>query len=182
MARELTNGKSEYALFSKLEPTLRGLAVSAEELKYLCKLHAAKCALRRERDIQLSASRPKKETKLGMRPSVGKYHAIRSPRLLLISSHAGQRLLQRIEKGANGRSIHQNAAVRAFNAAVLDYTAFLARTPQSSTPNTRKAPSMLKCWKDVTKMNDDDVFWTDVVWLTLSEKEWAKNADCQEGM
>ncbi|UOH79962.1 hypothetical protein LQV05_002611 [Cryptococcus neoformans] len=135
LARELTNGK-----------------ISAEELKYLCKLHAAKCALRRERDIQLSASRPKKETKLGMRPSVG------------------QRLLQRIEKGANGRSIHQNAAVRAFNAAVLDYTAFLARTPQSSTPNTRKAPPMLKCWKDVTKMNDDDVFWTDVVWLTLSER------------
>ncbi|WVO24308.1 uncharacterized protein IAS62_005672 [Cryptococcus decagattii] len=75
LARELTNGK-----------------VSAEELVYLCKLHAAKCALQRERDIQLSASRPKRETKMGMRLSVG------------------QRLLQRIEKGAKGRGAHQDAA------------------------------------------------------------------------
>lgn len=73
LARELTNGKSGYALFSRPEPTLRGFPVSAEELKYLCKIHAAKCALRRERDIQLSASRPKRETKHGMRPSVGEY-------------------------------------------------------------------------------------------------------------
>ncbi|KIR50745.1 hypothetical protein I315_06787 [Cryptococcus gattii Ru294] len=43
--------------------------ISARELAYLCKLHAAKCALRRERDIQLSASRPKRETKMGMRLS-----------------------------------------------------------------------------------------------------------------
>nr|KIR44103.1 hypothetical protein I312_06685 [Cryptococcus bacillisporus CA1280] len=56
LARELTNGK-----------------LSAEELVYLCKLHAAKCALRRERDIQLSASRPKPETMMGMRLSVGEY-------------------------------------------------------------------------------------------------------------
>lgn len=52
---------------------LRGFTVSAEELVYLCKLHAAKCALRRGRDIQLSASRPKPETKMGMRLSVGEY-------------------------------------------------------------------------------------------------------------
>lgn len=39
---------------------------------------------------------------------------------------------------------------------------------------------MLKWWKDVKKMNDDDVFWRDVVWLTLSEKEWANNVDVHE--
>lgn len=59
--------------FRSLGPMLRGFTVSAEELVYLCKLHAAKCALRRERDIQLSASRPKRETKMGMRLSVGEY-------------------------------------------------------------------------------------------------------------
>lgn len=59
--------------FRSLAPMLRGFTVSAEELVYLCKLHTAKCALRHEGDIQPSVSRPKRETKVGMRLSVGEY-------------------------------------------------------------------------------------------------------------
>lgn len=77
---------------------------------------------------------------------------------------------------------HQNAAVRAFSAAVLEYSAFLARTSQSSKYNGHKAPLVLNGGKDVTKMKDDDVFWRDVVRQTLSGKEWGKNEDCQNGM
>ncbi|KIR71390.1 hypothetical protein I310_04697 [Cryptococcus deuterogattii CA1014] len=141
LARALTNGK-----------------ISAEELVYLCKLHTAKCALRHERDIQPSVSRPKRETKMGMR----------------LSASVSCRGLRRKEE-----KTHQNAAVRAFSAAVLEYSAFLARTSQSSKYNGHKAPLVLNGWKDVTKMKDDDVFWRDVVRQTLSGKEWGKNEDCQ---
>lgn len=92
----------------------------------------------------------------------------RSFRLLLILGHTGQRLLQRIEKGANGRGIHQNVVRESLQCRAPSLTTPLpcsntgAECPSSTIDDERQ--------EGCDQMKDDDVFFLRT-WCWTSQKK-----------
>ncbi|OXG71484.1 hypothetical protein J003_06750 [Cryptococcus neoformans] len=122
---------------------------SEEEVKNLCRIHAAKCVLRREYDKHKATMRPMQEAQEGLRPPLG------------------QLAVQKLHRNLKSQDKKRNLAVLNYQQAVQIYLA-------SDRPKV--AVQTVANWKELKDKREDDIFWMDVIFGAENGALWANNS------